>query len=277
MNFNRWTSLYRGYDISLRHNQLILVATAVGMAVGFLAAEPDLTARLLAAALAGATVFMAGALAKELNPDGPWGAVPAVALAVPLAGITTLPSVVALFWLLGNMRFLNRTSGLPPKLTDSFVLLGVSAWVSWQVTPLLGILMGITLLLDNLLPDGRRVHMMIGIISFLISTVWLAFADHTIAPPAFWSVVVLLAIIISFIPVILSTYRLQAVGDVGGERLRPARVQAGQVMALGGGLFLATWRGQSGVVLLLGLWAALLATLTYYLFAGRWRQAAVPH
>lgn len=276
MNLHRWTSLYRGYDVTLRRNQLILVVTAVGMLVGFLATAPDVTARLLAAAVAGAVVFTTGALAKELNPDGPWGAWVAAVLAVPIVSLTTLLGVVALFWLLGNMRFLNRTSGLPPKWSDALALLALSAWLGWQVTPFFGILMGITLLLDNLLPDGRRIYAIIGMITFLISTVWLGFADHIAAPLSFWMVAVLLVVTAGFVPVILSTYRVQAVGDVGGERLQPARVQAGQVMALGSGLFLATWLGESGIVLLLGLWMALLATLAYYLFAGRRRQSAGP-
>ncbi len=274
MNLHRWTSLYRGYDVTLRHNQLILVATVVGMSVGFLTAGPGLTSRLVAAAVAGVVVFLAGALAKELNPDGPWGAFLAAVLAVPIMGLTTLSGAVPLFWLLVNVRFLNRTSGLPPKWADLLALLVLSAWLSWQVTPFFGILMGITLLLDNLLPDGRRIYAMIGMMSFLISAVWLAFAGHVATPLTFWTVAVLLAITAGFIPVILSTYRLQAVDDVVGAPLHPARVQAGQVLALGSGLFLATWLGESGIVLLLGLWAALLATLTYHLFAGRRRQSA---
>ncbi|MBP6017284.1 MAG: hypothetical protein KA586_11235 [Candidatus Promineofilum sp.] len=276
---HRWSSLYRGYDVTLRHNQLILVATAVGMGTGFLAAEPGLTTRLVAAAVTGAVAFMAGALAKELNPDGAWGALGATVLAVlavPIAGLPTLPSAVALFWLLGNVRFLNRTSGLPPKLTDAFALLALSAWLGWQVTPFFGILMGITLLLDNWLPDGRRIYAMIGMMGFLVSAVWLAFAAHVAGPLSFWMVAVLLTIAAGSIPMILSTYRVQAVGDVTSLRLSPARVQAGQVLALGSGLFLATWLGEPGIVLLLGLWAALLATLASYLFAGRWRPSAGP-
>ena len=276
MNWHRWTSLYRGYDITLRRNQLILMATAVGMAAGFFAGGPGLTSRLVAAAVAGAVVFLTGALAKELNPDEPWGAFLAAVLAVPIVSLITFTGAVALFWLLGHMRFLNRTSGLPPKWSDALALLALSAWLGWQVTPFFGILMGITLLLDSLLPDGRRIYAMIGMMIFLVSAVWLAFTGHAAAPLAFWMVAILLAITVGFIPVILSTYRVQAVGDVTGERLQPARVQAGQGLALGSGLFLATWLGESGIILLLGLWAALLATLTYYFFAGRWRQSAVP-
>lgn len=269
MNYHRWSSLFRGYDISLRYNQLILALSAVGAMAAFFISGQELWPRLFAAVVAGGIVFMAGALAKELDPDRPWAAVWAAVLTLPFVTTFTFDGAIALFWLIGGARFLNRSTGLRPKATDLLGLLAVSAWLGWQVTPLFGILISMMLILNSLLPDGQRKHALLGLAIGVVTSVWLTQSDPIAVSPDLWAVVGLLVITIGFIPVILSAYHATPVGDATSNRLHPLRVQAGQAFALSAGLFIASWHSERGILLLIGLWAALAASLSYYLLSTR--------
>jgi hypothetical protein len=275
MDFHRWSSLLRGYDVYLRHNQLILILTAAGALWGIFAGGQALWPRTVQAAFTAALVFLAAALAKEIDPDRPRASVAAAILALAALYVVGPAGPVALFWLLGCLRLINRSTGLPPKLTDVLALLAGAAWLSWREGPIFGVLMGACLVLDALLPDGRRANMIIGAIAIGVATLWLFLANRLAEPMGPWLAVALSAVAVAFIAfVILNSYQVRARGDVTSERLNPSRVQAGQAFALGAGLSLASWRGEPGVVLLAGLWAALLGVLAYYLLFFRFRRSA---
>jgi hypothetical protein len=275
MDPHRWSSLLRGYDVSLRHNQLILILTVAGAALGFFVGGPALWPRVLQAVVAAAVVFLAGALAKEIDPDRQQASLLAAALGLALIWAAEPFSPVALFWLLGCLRLLNRSTGLPPKPTDILGLLMVAAGLSWLEGSIFGVLMGACFILDALLPDGQRANMVIGAIVLGAATLWLFLAIQPSEPMKLWLAVSLSVVAIAFIAlIILNSYRIDAIGDATGERLTSSRVQAGQAFALSVGLSLASWRGEMGVVLLLGLWAALLGILAYHLIFSRFRRSA---
>ena len=273
MNYHRWSSLFRAYDLALGYNRAILIVSALGAALGFMLAGGDFRARAIQAVVAGVTVFGAAALAKEVSPDASRAAVPAAVAALPLVTLSPPLAPLGLFWLIGSVRFLNRTTGLPPKTTDTLVLLLATAALAWLVSPLCALLMALVLVLDGLLPDGRRAHVGLGLLIAVAAAVWLYLDQRPAAPPPWWLGAVLLSIAVGFMPVILNAYQVSAVGDATGQPLWPARVQAGQSFALSAGLFQASWLGRPGVLLLGGLWAALLGVAFYHLLFVRARRS----
>lgn len=273
---HRWSSLYRRFDFTLRHNRLILVLSTASAVGAFFLETGGNWSRLSAAVVAGAITFLTAALAKELDPDGPRASVLAALLVIPFLPTFTVEGAVALFWLIGMVRFLNRATGLRSTILDLAVLLLSTAWLGWQVTPLFGILMSIMLSLDSQLPDGQRIHAAYAIAIFFATAIVFGRRDWNNVAPAVWQIAALLAIAIGFVPVVLSAYHTAAVGDVTGERLHPWRVQSGQVFALSTGLVMASWFGEWGILLLIGLWAALLSNLTHYLYFAARRRSAVP-
>lgn len=272
MDYHSWSSLYRGYDLKLRHNQLMLVLSAVGAVAGFFFNKGTFWPNVYAAIIAGATMFAAGALAKELDPDGPLPALVATIVMLLLIWVAHPVGVVALFWLIGCVRFINRSSGQRPKPTDTLVLLVLAIWLSWQEIPIFGILFGALLILEGLLPDGQRIYAALGLVVLIICSTWLFLGDWAANIPPFFLAVALLLIAVAFIAVILSSYHISTVGDTTGDPLNPSRVQAGQAIALSAGLFLASWRGETGVELLIALWAALLGILADRALLTRLRQ-----
>jgi hypothetical protein len=264
MDLYRWTSLGRTYDLNLRHNRLILavsliasVAVAAGKAVSGYIEWLDL---ILIAFTVGATVFAASMLSKEIYPDYP--RVSLAAAVICLAGVWFVQpiSLVILFWLIGCLRVVNRSTGLAPKPTDVVILGLVAAGLVWQFSPLFGLLTGGILWLDTRLPDGQKFNRLIGLAILLLTIVYtIGWGDWTPpAPPNGWLVAAVLIVTVAFIPVMLHSYYLQATGDATGDPLNPTRVQAGQLASLATGLVLASWLGVDGAILLVALWAAIL-------------------
>lgn len=269
--YYRWSSLLRAYDLRLGYNRLILLLSAVGALVALVAvilAGEALWPLLLRAFAGGAMVFVAAALAKELDPDHPGSALVAAGLAALLVWWAARPdSLLPLLWLVLLLRFVNRSTGLAPKLTDTLGLLLLAAWLSWARSPLFGLLSGGALVVDALLPGGRRAHGPWGaLVALPTALFWIANADRygpAIHPPT-WLIILLLLLTIMTIGVILTCYVILAPGDATGRPLAPARVQAGQIVGLAVGLSFASWQGQPGAVLFAALWAALAGAVALY-------------
>jgi hypothetical protein len=77
-----------------------------------------------------------------------------------------------------------------------------------------------------------------------------------------------------FLIVIFSSRETHTVGDVTVEPLHPRRVQAAQTLALFTALLYGWWAGESGVVTLLPLWAAMSGVGLYRLVTLFFRPAA---
>lgn len=272
----RWSSLLRWYDLSLGYNRAIVllsaVAGALGLAVGLLGGA-TMAAAFGRAAVAGLTAFGAAALAKELDPDHPRSAVLAAALAIPAAWFARPDSLPALLWLLLLLRFVNRATGLAPKWTDTLALLLLAGWLMWTggplfpglrfATPLFAVLTGAVLIIDALLPHGRRVHGLLGgLVVAGALAYWLINAAHfPAAPHETWLAVVLLAIASAIIGVILTCTVILMPGDATGRPLDSSRFQAAQIVALAAGLSFASWHGHAGAALFVALWAALVGAI----------------
>jgi len=266
MDFIHRPSFFRAYDLSLGANRLILLLSLLGgvagAAVTLSAGRP--MAEVLGQALRAAiTVFGAATLAKELDPDTLRSAVLAAVVALPAVWVIQQSSLALLVWLLLHLRFLNRSSGLAPTPVDMLALLIVTAWVGWVISPMLIVLTGGAVLLDGLLPAGRRAHRPLGVVVALAGLGWLALGPGPGAPVALSPAadVAVLAAAAAFIGVILTSYSVAAVGDTTGQPLNPARVQAGQAVALSAALLLASWQGANGLALGVALWAAVLGAV----------------
>ncbi len=279
MGFYRLSSLLRGYDLGLGTNRLILLLTALGAvagaASGLMAVGRRPSAIVLSAVLAAVTVFAAAALAKELDPDHPASAVLAAVLGLPAAWVALPESLPALLWLLLVLRFINRATGLAPKLTDTLALLLLGGALTWFGSPLFGVLTGAMLLLDALLPDGRRAHSLLGLLAIVGAGVYwvLNVARYAPQPHETWLGVLLLAVAIATIGVILACYVILMPCDATGRPLDSARFQAAQVVALAVGLSFASWHGYFGAALFVALWVALLGAVVVHWFNAATRRA----
>lgn len=216
---------------------------------------------------AGLSVFLAWALGRELDPDHALSAF--VGAGLSLAGLLVFgpPALLALAWMLLALRLVNRSTGLAARILDSLGLLGLGLWLTWQESWIYGLATAIAFFLDSRLFPPHPRHLGFAVLA-LLGTLGLS-AVHGSADRDGWQATALLWFMVAasllFVLIIPASRQLTATGDATGEPLRPARLQAAQILALLTALFAAAWSGQAGVVDLLPLWAAMLGTPLYWL------------
>lgn len=126
MNVEQLTSLSRAVDPRYPSNRLMLVGAGlaglgVGVAILFGA---DLKAGALPVAVA---VFLAWAMARELDPDHPKSAALAMPVSLVLVLVVGPAALLVTFGVLLGVRLAAGTVGTPLRLLDSVAVIGLSA------------------------------------------------------------------------------------------------------------------------------------------------------
>ena len=235
------------------------------------------------AALAAIAVFLAWALARELDPDRELAAFVAPGFMLPGlllggAGWIGLPDLAASFLLLLAVRVLNRTTGMAATLPDGLGVLGLGLWLAFEGNPVYLTAGVATLVIDGLLPprDLRRsLQATAAGGAALLLFAATAGALPAAAPelPALAGALVIGGL---FGVAIRAAGRVNSVGDENGQPLSPTRVRAGQLLALVAALGAVLWDGHAGLVALLPLWAAITAVGAHRLAANRSADQAGP-
>lgn len=213
---------------------------------------------------AGLAVFLAWALSRELDPDYDLSAFVAAALTTAGIFFCGLPDFGGLFWLLLAVRVVNRTTGLPATIFDSIAVLGLGVWLSLRGNGGYAALTAVAFWLDAGLPPAHGRQLAFAVAAALAAAVALAFQG---APAlSLGAGAVALGLSALFLPVLAGSGALRNTEDETGEKLKPARVQSGQVLALASGIALALTEGTGGLAAALPLWAAAVGTGGYRLY-----------
>jgi hypothetical protein len=267
------SNLGRPIDLGYPTNLAIVIVSAVVVLGGSVLARMSGSVILLAVSsgiAAGFAVFLAWALCRELDPDYELSAFVATGLA--LVGLFwDLPDLLTLLWVLSLMRIVNRASGLQATLIDSVAVVGLSGWLIWnRGNWVYGVAAGAAFLLDGVLARFDRKQLL-----FAAATI-LATAGWTFVRDAWWGsgiqstvgVVTMAVMVALFVPVIVQSRQISAVGDRTGERLAGGRVQGAQMLALSVALQIGLWSGVGGVRLVMPLWAAIVGAAVYRILVG---------
>jgi hypothetical protein len=267
MRIGRLSSIVRSIDLGYPTNRAIVIITLVFLlgTAGFqLILGKAILPALYSGLRAGASVFFAWAFARELDPDNEISAFFAAFLGCIGFLFFPFPFMLALLLELLLIRIINRSTGLPPKIFDSFAVLLLSSWISFQGNWILGLFTVLAFFLDSFLPEPNRSNRIFGLTALIVSL--LAFIEaagkeSSLPDTELWLFV--LAAVLLFIPIILSSRKIKSGGDLTGVPLYPLRVQAAQLTALLSAGSLAFVRGWAGVESLMPLWGAILGISIY--------------
>ena len=268
MSISRVTSIGRPVDLRYPTN-LVIFILSMGVAAG------GILYRLLAHELllqsgkwglkAGFTVFLAWAICRELDPDNDVAAFVGAGLTVFGVLLWGFPSFLVLFWLLLIIRVVNRTAGLAAKTMDSLAVVILGGALVFQGHWGLGLVTALALFLDSRLPiPHKRQIVFAGLV--VLSTVLIVVLKqgYWTKGELYWSMGGLaLGLSAVFVPVMFNSRALKSIGDVTGEPLSPARIMAGQGLALLSGIQVALWSGAEGLLSLLPLWAAIVGAAVF--------------
>lgn len=257
------TSIGRPLDPSYATNKAVLllmpVAGIAAVAAAFLrgASGPEIATAALAGVI---VIFGAWALARELVPDDNLTAFVSMGLAFATLLVVDSPGLLFLFATLFLVRIVNRSVGLPARITDSIivVLLIVLAIYSTH-SPLFGIVGALAFTFDAIIRDGQRHQLVFAALCLAGSGIYgIQYGIGVDDPMPFPAGVMWLVVTVSVVyaATILLTRRIESLGDVTGAPLSLSRVRAGMVISL-----LAASQalilGASGVNIASMVWATL--------------------
>jgi hypothetical protein len=259
------SALARPIDPSYVSNRFVLVAAGVAGAawtVWKLVREGDVGAALVRGGAAAVAVFLAWAIARELDPDRPWTAgVAGVACgAVVGAGV---PSLLVGAGALGATRLVAGTTGSAPRPADRIALVVLAGVVSvGDAGPAVGLAIAAALAVDALAPGRRSAHAGWAVPAAAGAAVGAAALWGTLAPsPGLpvgpeWAVVPLAAV------GLLALGRpgsVAALGDVTGEPLSAVRIRLSRPIAVLAAGLTFLWAGGVGSTAGSIVWSALAA------------------
>lgn len=256
MNVEQLTSLSRAIDPRYPSNRLMLVGAGVaGLAVSLATLFGiDLKTRPLAAAMA---VFLAWALARELDPDHPASAAIAMPVSLVLALVVGPPGLLVTFGVLLGLRIAAGTVGTPLRLLDSVAVIGLSAALG---TSLIGVVGAVAMIVGVLVSEARSrsgiATAAMSAVAYTVVALLSGFARIWTAPTsAEWITVgVAVAATLLVLPAAAPTSNTDRhTGTIMKDRITAARIIAG--LAILAGLALV---GGPGVVAIAATTAAAL-------------------
>ena len=271
-------SLDARYPTNLAIGALSLVVGVAGAAANLLSGGA-LRQGVLWGIGAGFSVFLTWALARELDPAHDLSAFAGAGLAIAALLVFDLPALMPIFWLLVVLRVVNRTVGPPARPVDTLAVLGLGGWLTWQGHWIAGLVTTLAFLLDGLLTNPLRYHLLLSGLAFA-GTVALSVFRGDIAMESGPTMPVIFSSVVAaglFLVVVGTSREVHAVGDATREPLDARRVQAAQLLALLTALLYAWWDGSAGVEALWPLWAAMVGVALYrlaHLFLARGQSQA---
>jgi hypothetical protein len=268
MPLSNITAIARAIDPNYPTNRaiaLVTLAVIIGGTILQLIAGGQLLQSVSWGVAAGLAVFLAWALARELDPDHDLSAFVATGLALIGLHFLDLPGLTALFWVIVLLRIVNRTAGLPATILDSLLVLGLGSWLTWQGEWIYGLITALAFLLDSRLSPPHRRHLLFGVIALVITVILFGGRLPRVGEPSPAIVLAVLVMSVLFVPVIIASRELTTVSDQTNEPLNPRRVQAAQGIALLTGILAVWWNGYPGLVSFMPLWAAMAGASLYRL------------
>ncbi|AKB25325.1 hypothetical protein MSMTP_1856 [Methanosarcina sp. MTP4] len=276
MDISRFSSIARPIDPNYPTNRAILILTlfVIFASAGFqvLSGIPPVKV-LIPGIRTGIYVFLAWALARELDPDNELSAFTAAFLACVALLYFPVPGLLASVLFLLLIRILNRSTGLPAKSFDSLVILLLSGWLALQENWIFGATAAAAFFLDSRLSEPKRQQLFFAGAAALTSAftllrelktgLWGGGVSEATPLQVTGLILILLIPAIFFVPHILASRKIKSKGDRNGLPLDPGRIQAAQVTALLGALALAALEGWHGVELFIPLWSAVIGIFLY--------------
>lgn len=232
----RFTSIGRPLDAGFATNRAVLRLLPVAALLGAVARglRGGFDGSVVTAAVVVALAAFGGwALARELAPDHDPPAFVAMALAVATALLVEDVPLLPLFLALFLVRIVNRSVGLPARITDSVSVAALAVGAGWLfANPWFALMGALAFMLDATLAPGLLRQRVFAVLC-AGAAVWLLAATGAppdrVDPSLRWIGV---AIAAAFVVVILLTRRVEAVGDASGEPLSILRVRAGMWVGL---------------------------------------------
>lgn len=263
-SYYRFTSLPRDIDLDLvEHRWMIVMAAGGGLAAVAQSALSGMSSivQIAQAALIGAIgVFLAWAIARELDPDHQ----PSALVGGLAGGAAVLawgaPSILVSGLALLLLRLVARTTGLTPRPADTITVVGLGLALGLVRDLNLLLVTAVGLALDGWLHPEHENHKYAAVglaLAGAVAQLAPLATQETVEPlgVAAWAGLGALAVL--FLALVARRWQVEAPADRTGEPLTPERVHAGQGLGVLLAVGIALGEGERGLRALSVLWAAI--------------------
>ena len=270
MRISSISSLARIVDPRYPTNLSILIIAAIaggGYLIYNLSAGTDLLSAFGAAFVFAVGIFLTWALGREIDPEHELAAFAGLLLFIPGYLVLGASDLIMLLTILLLVRMLNQTTGLQPKFLDLLAIIALGSVLLVRGAWIFGFFCTAAFILEAWLGESRNRYLVLsGLMAFLTLTSILIFKPTS---PSIETTPAQLVFVISatllFIPLVLHTRKINVICDYQPERLKPVRVQAGQVFAISSAILVWIIAGYSGIIALLPLWSSFIGLSAGYL------------
>jgi hypothetical protein len=263
------SNLWRVLDPRVLSNRLIMLfaaAATIGIGIYRLANGANPRDAVIQAVGVGVFAVLAWALGRELDPDHNLPAYTAAVLGVLAVLILGMPNLLLTGAVIAMLRLVNRTTGLPARVSDSLVLIAlVGVVVARDGFWVIGAVVAVAFLLNALLIQPDRPNSFY----FALLTLLVTVAAAVLFPTSEWTLrfdstlggSIAIAALAYLVIVLRDPIKLQSVGDWTGRPLSHQRVQAAQLLALAAALAVLLWDYTFGLMAVSPLWAAIVGVI----------------
>lgn len=263
------STIGRPIDWSTRTNRAIAYLSLLALIAGLVAAlfqRTPVGQSVLQGLRWGAATFLAWALGRECDPDHPISAFFASAGALVSAITLGSPNFLFAFWFLLAMRYINRSTGLPPGILDFGALYGIKFLLGFSAHWTIPLLTFPTVFFGDIQRFPRWARYVLPLIMPAAAVILGFTRGWSFAIPQWgWlEIAGLVGITLLMIPVLASYRVVLSVGDRSEQPLKPHRVQ----WAIGWislAALILTLTGTASIQELAPIWAALAGTFLGWL------------
>jgi hypothetical protein len=270
MRISSISSLARVVDPRYPTNLAILIIATLaggGYLIYNLYAGTDLLSAFGAAFVFAVGIFLTWALGREIDPEHELAAFAGLLLFIPGFLVLGAPDLIMLLTILLLVRMLNQTTGLQPKFLDLLAIIALGSVLLVRGAWIFGFFCTAAFILEAWLGKLRNRYLVLSALmalltlaSFLIFKPWIPSTGIPLAQVGF-----VISVALVFIPLVLHTRKIEVICDYQPERLKPVRVQAGQVFAFSSAILVWIIAGYSGIIALLPLWSSFIGLSVGYL------------
>ena len=259
-----WSTIGRPVDVSYPTNRAILILSLFGLVAGVVASligRISIGSSLIVGLQWAGAMLLGWALGRETDPDRNLSAFVAAGGALIIAITLGPPSFLFLLWFILAMRYINRSTGVPPGILDFAALYGIKIWLGFTAHWTIPLLTFPTMLFADLERFPRWLRIVLPLLMPAAAVV-MGFSKgwrFEIPQWGWLEIVGLVLIALSMLPVISSYRTVRSVGDRTGSPLKPHRVQWSLVWIVVAALIL-TLTGTASVAELGPIWAAMAGT-----------------
>lgn len=278
MNLNKLSGIARPVDLSYTTNKLIAILSAVALMGGIIMGlfQGLVVGKVLLLGLQfAATVFLAWAFAREVDPHQQWSAFVVVALVAAGFVWGIRPDLLSIAIVMGASRILICSCGREVKIYDLLMVLGGAAWLVYgQHQGLAVIIIGITILLDGFLAPAHRLSLLFGAIGVAMGAS--AFYFYPIIPSISMGLIngnlVVLALFIIYL--YMAYRRPEAPADSNDLTISRNRLLALHILLLLWVIFALPIHGAGSLNKLFIVWASMAGVSAYGIAAGIFKRKA---